>query len=66
MSVEQDCEVEPPPAAVHPRGEGRHVRLQLPRDAQHLFGVALAGARQLFRGRQQLLRVGVSVLRKQS
>lgn len=62
MRIKQHGEVQAPPPPVDARCEGGDVRLQLARHAQHLLGVALAGARQLLRARQQLLRVRVRVL----
>lgn len=64
VRVEQHGQVEAAAAAVDARGERGHVRLQVARHAQDLLGVALAGAGQLLRRGQQLLRIRVCVLGK--
>ena len=51
-------------ALFHPPGEGRDVRLELPRHAVDIIGIALPGLGQLLGGGQQLLSVRVGVLKK--
>ena len=63
MGVEQDGEFEEPSSLLDPSGEAGDVGLELVGHGVDVVGVALARLSELGRGREQLLRVGVSVLK---
>ena len=64
VGVEEDGELEDVSPLLDPPGEAADVRLELPRHAVDVVRVALPGLRKLLSSRQQLLGVGVGVLKR--
>jgi len=66
VGIEERCEVETPAPLFDTRRETGHVTLQLARHSVDFRRVALPGACQLLRSRQQLLCVCVRVLKQKT